>query len=252
MITGIGFDFHKFKFPCGEPHIQLINYSHNGRVSLHFIWESIEDIFTLLLICHALKREGIILERIVLPYVPFSRQDRVNIAGEPFSLKVFADIINSCNAKVVEIEDPHSDVTTALINNVKVRYQHEIFERYFKDKKDFYLICPDGGALKKIYKLAAIVNTLGVIECSKLRNTKTGEITDININCQPYDIEGKECIIVDDICDGGRTFVELAKVLKRFEASKVTLMITHGFFTKGIEVFDNLIDEIYTNKGRVK
>lgn len=50
----------------------------------------------------------------------------------------------------------------------------------------------------------------------------------------------------------GGTFIAIAKELKKHKPKQIVLMITHGFFTKGLEVFDGLIDEIYTRKGKVK
>ena len=252
MIQGIGFEHTKFSFPCGELHVKLKNPERGRRVSLHFNFEKNEDLIELLLVCDALKQVGMILEGIAMPYVPFGRQDRAAVAGESFSLKVFADLINSCEAKVVEIIDPHSDVTTALINNCRVVTQDRVFARYFEDRKDFYLISPDGGALKKIYKLAARpeVDPLGVIECTKERDVKPGEISRTVVH-HHLSLKGKDCVMVDDICDGGRTFIEIAKVLREKEAGKITLMVTHGKFTKGLDVFKGLIDEIYTHKGKV-
>ena len=114
-----------------------------------------------------------------------------------------------------------------------------------------YLLSPYGGALKKIYKLAAICKPIGVVECSKIRNVSSGEIIGVNV---PFHMGvATNFVIVDDICDGGRTFTEIAKVLKtKNPDNKVILMVTHCFFTKGLEVFDGLIDEIYTRKGKVK
>lgn len=250
MIKGIGFDHEKFNFPCGEMQVRLKNVRPGARVSFHFIFERNDDAIEMLLVTDALRRAGLILEGIAMPYVPFGRQDRVASDGEALSIAVFAELINSCGAKVVEITDPHSEVTTALIKNVKVRQQHEVFSGYFDGLSDYWLICPDGGALKKVYKLASIVDSLGVIECSKNRNVKTGEITGVTVHAES--LGSKDCYIVDDICDGGRTFIEIAKELKKKEAGRIILMVTHGFFTKGLEVFDGLIDEIYTMNGRVK
>jgi ribose-phosphate pyrophosphokinase len=253
MIVGIGFEHDKFCFPCGEMHVRIKDFEVGRRVSLHFLFEKNEDLVELLLVCDAIKRCGMILEGIAMPYVPFGRQDRVAVQGESLSLKVFCDLLNSCEAKIVNITDHHSDVTTALIKNVVVLEQWEVFERYFEGKKNFYLISPDGGALKKIYKLASKVDCKGVIEFSKQRNTRTGEITGV-IGYPPRRIDGvNDFYIVDDICDGGRTFIEISKVIKSWQTSgKVILCVTHGFFTKGLGVFEGLIDEIYTLKGRVK
>lgn len=244
------FKYKSFNFPCGERHIVVEDLDDLPQANITFEYQNDSEIIELLLIVDAIKRIGGYIHNLEIPYVPYSRQDRVNIQGECFSLKVFCFLINSIKAKEVFITDPHSDVTTALLNNVTVIPQYEIFEKYFRNIGVFSLVCPDGGALKKIHKLASITHPSRVIECSKIRDTSTGEISGIRIN--DNHLAGRDFYIVDDICDGGRTFIEIAKVLKQHEARKIVLMVTHGFFTKGLEVFDNLIDEVYTRKGRVK
>lgn len=244
--------FKSFKFPTGELHVQLEDWSIKAyrAVNLNFIFEKNEDIIELLLLCDALKRSELKVNQLFIPYVPFSRQDRVEKRGECFSLSVFANLINSIDADKVIITDPHSDVTPALIKNCEVIPQHQALSFIFENKSDFWLVSPDSGALKKIYKLAAKVSPYGVIECSKLRNTATGEIARTQVHAE--DLEGKDCYIVDDICDGGRTFIEIAKILKTKNCGRIILAVTHGFFTKGLEVFEGFIDEIYTLKGKIK
>lgn len=251
MIRTFGFKYDKFNFPCGETHIVLRDCECiDEEVSIHFVYEENAEIIELLLLADTLKMNGISIRHLTIPYVPYSRQDRVNKQGECLSIKTFCGLINQIGAKSVTIYDPHSDITTALINNVDVLTQADIFVPQLYHKQDYYLISPDAGAAKKIYKIAAKVKPIGVVEFSKVRNTETGEISGVSTACHWFN--GKECVIVDDICDGGRTFIEIAEVLKRRGAGKITLMVTHGFFTKGIEVFDGLIDEIYTRKGKVK
>lgn len=242
-------NFHKITFPCGEPHITIERSVYQSSV-VYFDFERAEEIIDLLLLCDAMKRRGHELGTLSMPYIPFSRQDRVANEGESFSLAVFSNLINGLGFKTVRVVDPHSDVSVALINNVVVVPQHEVFEHYFHEISDFFLVSPDAGALKKIYKLASVTNPIGVVECSKLRDTKTGDITQTKVHAT--ELEGKDCYIVDDICDGGRTFVEIAKELKKLNAGKIHLMVSHGFFTNGLSVFDGLIDHIYTHKGQVK
>lgn len=245
-------EHEKFKFPCGELHVRLKQPLTSTEGTIHFQYENNEEIIELLLLADAMKRQGIKVQKLIMPYVPFSRQDRVMNEGETFSLAVFANLINSINADVVYITDPHSDVTPALINNVVINPQHNIFWGHLRNQdKKFWLISPDGGALKKIYKLAQALGGVDVIECTKIRETKTGKILGTTVHSN--NLEGRDCFIIDDICDGGRTFIEIAKRLKELNAGKVTLYVSHGFFTKGLSgVFDDLIDEIYTMKGRVK
>lgn len=251
MITVTGFEYTKFNYPCGEMHVRISKFP-DAVPYLKMEFERNEDIIELMLVCDAMRRMGYIVPYLELPYVPFGRQDRVAVGGDCLSLAVFAGIINSLNFLEVEVTDPHSDVTTALINNCRVITQADVFEKYLKDKSDYYLVSPDAGATKKIYHLAQRVSSRGVIECSKTRYPKTGEITGVTVHAD--NLFGNDCYIVDDICDGGRTFTEIAKLLKSPEMNcgKIVLMVTHGFFTKGLGVFDGLIDEIYTRKGRVK
>lgn len=247
--------YDKFKFPSGELQIvlqkDLIYRNNPTSVTVYFEYQNNEEILELLLLCDTLKRfTGKSIDLLHMPYVPFSRQDRQNCPEECFSLAVFANLINSIGADSVLISDPHSDVTPALIERCKIIPQHKIMALNLQDEEGFWLISPDSGAMKKIHKLAQITNTYGVVECSKIRNTKTGEITATVVHSG--DLLGKDCYIVDDICDGGKTFIEIAKVLKTKNCGKIVLMVTHGLFTKGLSVFDDLIDEIYVKNERVK
>lgn len=253
MITLNGATYSSFKFPCGEINVKIYNVN-KSRIDIKFDFEKSEEIVELMLIVDAIKRYNshsqLGLGKLTMDYVPFGRQDRVMQKGEALSLKVFCDLINSMGFTRVCIKDAHSAVTTSLLDNCLEHKQNQVFKKYLQELKDFYLIAPDGGALKKIYDLAKTINCIDVIECSKSRDVTTGEITGVKV--YKDNLESKDCVIVDDICDGGRTFIEIAKVLKQKNCGKITLCVTHGLFTKGLEVFDGLIDTIVTNKGIVK
>jgi len=104
------------------------------------------------------------------------------------------------------------------------------------------LVSPDGGALKKIHKLAQFLRIENVVECMKERDVKTGALT--NFKAMTDGLDGQTCFIVDDICDGGGTFAGTAKVLKEKGAGKVHLIVSHGIFSRGTSI--EAIDEIYT------
>ena len=95
------------------------------------------------------------------------------------------------------------------------------------------LISPDGGALKKIYKVSEYLGGVEVVECSKSRDVKTGKLSGFKVYSD--DLEGKDCLIVDDICDGGGTFIGLAEELKNKNAGNLYLAVSHGIFNKGFE-----------------
>lgn len=242
--------FRVTRFPCGEPHVVVADYGLMDSVDVGWEFERADEWVELALLVDALKRGPKPLRNLSIPYIPFSRQDRVANPGEAHSLRVFCEMINGLGFERVEVIDPHSDVSTALINNIKVFTQAELFAPRFEHSDPFWLVSPDAGALKKVNQLAALTSPLGIIECSKKRDTKTGAITDTVVRAD--DLGGHPCAIVDDICDGGRTFIEIAKRLQERRAGAISLMVSHGFFTQGLAVFDGLIDHIYTRKGQVK
>ena len=178
-------------------------------------------------------------------YVPYARQDRYCEQGEAFGVRTFARLLNSLNFSRVVVADPHSEVTPAVINNLQIMPQHEIafYMLGWKLRMDnFELVSPDGGALKKIFKLGTQMN-LKVHCADKIRDTATGDIIRTDISVQ--DFGGANLMIVDDICDGGRTFIELAKVLRDRNAGRIELFVTHGIFSKGLKELNEHFDCIH-------
>lgn len=216
------------------------------------------DLFALALLKDAIVREqyrrgyqNCVKEvNLILPYVPYARQDRACCEGEPHSLKVFADYINHLNFNSVTIIDPHSDVCGAVFNNLRIITQLDVINKNLKfidrvGEDVAYFVSPDAGANKKTASIAKYFNHKDFIRADKLRNFATGDIIETRVYCD--DLKGQTVAIVDDICDGGRTFIELAKALKAKNAGKVILFISHGIFSKGeAALTDNGIDEIWT------
>jgi ribose-phosphate pyrophosphokinase len=179
-----------------------------------------------------------------IPYFPAARQDRVMIKGEPLSVKVYADIINGMEFNKVYVFDAHSEVTPALVNNCEVIPNHTFIDAVTKSiGNDVKLISPDGGALKKIYKVSEFLGGVEVVECSKSRDVKTGRLSGFKVYND--DLQEADCLIVDDICDGGGTFVGLAEELKNKNAGKLYLAVSHGIFNKGFTVLD-CFEKIFT------
>jgi len=239
-------DYNFFTFSGGEPHIKIISKLENvTEVTITHRIQSFNDIGTLLLATNALKNMGIKKLHVVLPYFPAARQDRLMVSGEPLSVKVYADIINTQNYESVTVFDPHSEVTPALLNNCNVVDNHKFIEQITQQlSDDLLLISPDGGALKKIYKVAAYLQNYEVVECSKSRNVKTGQLTGFKVYTD--DLQGKDCLLVDDICDGGGTFLGLAKELKAKNSGNLYLAISHGIFSKGFDELEKHFTRIFT------
>ncbi len=225
------------QFPGGELHI-TDSWTKDGNIlqdpTVICRIACTNDLMKLCLFTDAFKRfTGRMPDHLVLPYIPYARQDRVANPGEALSIKVFADILNSLHYHRVIVLDPHSEVCTALIHNIKIVPQWSIFCDSIMDGVD--LISPDAGALKKIYKLQEAAKARGVIvpvrTATKHRDTQTGFISKTTLDGKP---QSKTCIVVDDICDGGGTFLALADTLNK-QYEKCVLMVTHGIFSQGLE-----------------
>ena len=247
------------KFPAGESLVTFVPYSASvvsNKFVIRLDFESNSDLIDLALTVDAIRRKagyGVDIH-LFMPYLPYARQDRVCNEGESLSVKVIADFINSLDFNLVVCYDLHSDVSGALINRLQMISLTECvmqigLDKIIKDEK-MILVAPDAGAYKKVSKLNSTLNNGYMVVASKVRDTKTGNIigTDSGINDDYAEsLVGRKFLIVDDICDGGRTFTELAAVIKReVKDAKVYLYVTHCLATKGYKVFDNLIDGIYT------
>ena len=238
--------FESFTFSGGEPHIKIhSDLSKISEVTITTRIQSFNDLGLLLIAVDALRRMDVKTIHLFLPYMPAARQDRVMVSGEALSVKVYADVINSLNLDSVTVFDPHSEVTAALLNNCTVITNHVFIQEVIKNiNSEVLLISPDGGALKKIYKVSEFLGGLPVVECSKKRNVKNGKLEGFKV--YEDDLIGKDCLIVDDICDGGGTFIGLAEELKKKNAGKLYLAVSHGIFNKGVAILNQFFETIYT------
>lgn len=239
-------EYKSFLFAGGEPHIKISNnFNVATPVTITQRINSFNDLGMVCITVDALRRMGVKEIELFIPYFPAARQDRVMIPGEPLSVKVYADIINAMALASVTVFDPHSEVTPALLNNCVTVSNHEFIKQVIANiGTDVKLISPDGGALKKIYKVSEFLGGAEVVECSKSRNVKTGKLSGFKVYAE--DLAGADCLIVDDICDGGGTFIGLAEALKAKNAGKLYLAISHGIFSKGFSELGRYFEQIFT------
>lgn len=221
-----------------------------------------------LIVCTVASLRELGVEEIHLytPYIMGARSDRkFEEGGNNYLRDVICPIINSLNFKTVTCIDPHSDVLEACIkgfrkedNSQLVKYMimnSSHFTGRDKKESDFILVSPDAGASKKIYKLAEQIGYKGdIITCSKDRDTE-GKLTKTIFPFETHKYNGEDFIIIDDICDGGQTFINIARKIKdcfdirsanqNIKPGKIYLIITHGIFSKGFEELSKYFDSIY-------
>jgi len=255
-------EVESFKFSGGEIQVKLTK-TQRQNLLIHPIAEIIisakvqspDDIMKLLLTTDAIRRTIADPNKniqLVLPYLPYARQDRVMTEGESLSLKVFCDVINTQNYSRVTVQDPHSDVGPALLKNCHIVNNHNFISRTISKLglPKLTVVSPDAGSNKKIKDLMQDLkkhdqnDALEMIKCDKTRDVATGKITGFEVYSN--DLKGSPCIIVDDICDGGGTFIGLAKELKAKGAGDLYLAVTHGIFSKGVEVLTDDFKTIFT------
>lgn len=211
-----------------------------------------------LIICATKSLRALDVKKIHL-YVPYfmgARSDRqFEQGGNRYLADIICPIINSLNFKSVTVLDPHSYVLGNLLNNFKqesnshlVKTALNLFGGDKGYKSDsFVLVAPDAGASHKIYKLAEQIGYTGdIVTCSKERD-KDGKIVKTIV---PIKDTGPLCkkdyIIIDDICDGGATFINIAKEIKKaYSCNHIYLIVTHGIFSKGFQELYDYFDGIY-------
>jgi len=249
-------------FPGGErglkiPNIDRLSIMHTVRMGCEFAGS--DDLIDMLLLVDAIRSYKPDMHiQLRMPYMPFARQDRVMTPGEPFSLRVAANLIKSCNFSKITTWDVHSDVFLGMfgpgeIDNIE---QHEIWaaDVLLNASGPMVLVSPDGGALKKIHKLAESIyksmpfgkHVPVVIEAQKVRDVATGEITKTSIDHNAFLALSADSVVyvVDDICDGGRTFIELGKEIRKVWKGELYLFVTHGIFSKGKECLYEYYDSV--------
>jgi len=239
------------RFPAGETFLRLedpLAHVHNqaasveAHVSLEF--EGNDDLFNLALLVDALRRQySKTAIHLIMLYLPYARQDRVCSPGESLSVKVVADFINSLKLDCVYCWNIHSDVGAAVLDNLQQRESHYCFNLSRFDKQNTILVSPDAGANKKVLSLAKLGGFPNVVRADKTRDVMTGKITGTAVYSEH--VGNKDFLILDDICDGGRTFTELARELHKLTTGKVMLYVTHGIFSSGVETLDSLFDKMY-------
>ena len=235
-----------FNFSGGECHVNIADIIIEDTADITAYLYCSDDIMRLAMVVDAIRQKYVATKiDLTIPYFPYARQDRVCNDGEAFSVSVMAKLINALSCNNVTIYDPHSKITIDLLNNCSVITQAKILENSIiaSDIKTrgLVLVSPDAGAESKTREIADQLS-VDAIYCTKTRDAKTGQITGTQI---PNDIVGQTFIIVDDICDGGRTFIQLAKSLKDAGANDLYLYVTHGIFSQGLSVLKEHFEHIY-------
>lgn len=228
-------------FPDNQPHVNIDNIKEGDDVRVICSITNSIKLLNLLQCSNAIEHKFANKKELVIPYLMGARYDRIMNDGDSVDVEVISKLVNSCGFKKVILYDVHSDVAVALINNsVNVSNYHLVSEY---GTLNSVLICPDAGAVKKVSKYIEWNPSItDVVYCNKTRNLSNGDLTLTVLT--PDLCEGRDCVIIDDLCDGGGTFLGIASQIK---PKSLTLIISHGIFSKTVKPFVGVFDKIITS-----
>lgn len=253
-------------FPDGNLLMKEVAPEGNAQVTLTWLYENNEELLALYFLTKHLQSKGVKDIALKLPYIPNARQDRVKTPEDIFTLKYFAELINSLGFTKVTVLDPHSYVSEALLERIDIQtpkyYVEKVLEKIISEKADceanknnegnkgselkdnVIMFFPDEGAMKRYSAMFDRPYTFGI----KKRNWSNGEILGLDVSGQTELIKGSTVLIVDDICSKGGTFYHSAKALKALGAEKVYLYISHceNSIFEGELLKSDYIERIYT------
>ncbi len=243
-FTDISHIMYHMIFSGGEPHIVINDQTsivRNANIWLDARPTNGSEFIAMLAVLDALRAMRPAKLSLYIPYFPGARQDRREPGG-CFTAKLYANLIRTADLDAIGVVDPHSDVTAALTNCRVVPQWH--FAKQFKGCYDG-IISPDAGAAKKAEKWGQILE-VPVFVARKNRDPKTGLLS--GFHCDTGDmIPHGDYLVVDDICDGGRTFIGIADFIKaQVPTVHLGLFVTHGIFSKGFEELDRRFTTIWS------
>ena len=259
-------NFTHWKFPAGEigVKIQDIDSVWTGTVLFSIEWvindkSNLSD--ELMIVCQLssiLKTEFPEAEvEVYTPYLPYSRQDRACSKGEDFALKTFVSMLKSSGVDLLLTDDQHSNIDfDGFI------YSSKQSQFVCKIKEDFdWFVAPDKGAFEKTKWNAIRVAEKEFLEASNgsrsmlrlptafaMQKVRTPTGITYDDDTSRSDVLYGDVLITDDICDGGATFLQCAEAIRKKHprVKTISLYVTHGIFSKGVDKLKEVFYSIYT------
>ncbi|QCB28091.1 ribose-phosphate diphosphokinase [Corynebacterium endometrii] len=186
-----------------------------------------------LIMIDALKRGSAKRITAILPFYPYARQDKKHSGREPISARLIADLLTAAGADRIVTVDLHTDQIQGFFDG-PVDHMHAmpILVDYIKGKyslDNLAVVSPDAGRVKVAEKWA---HELGDAPLAFVHKTRSTEVANQTVSNRVVgDVEGKDCILLDDMIDTGGTIAGAVRVLKEAGAKSVVIACTHGVFS---------------------
>lgn len=235
-----------FKFPAGEVHIR--DFGVSDVTQIIFNWRGDHtDLAVLSSLITTPMIMGNLQPYLLVPYLPASRADRI-IDNESLGKVAYLDLISAAwdglsliASSPIETWDIHSttNTDTPIINIPRMQQYLTTYD--FPDNS--VLLAPDAGAKSRV---ADISKSTGIpyVCATKNRDYATGQLLSNSIPAVLGDYD--HIFVIDDICDGGGTFLLLAdSIRKQNISSNLHLFVTHGIFSKGKSALESSYSTVF-------
>lgn len=254
MSDGIEVPFSITSFPDGTSQVWKIDrnaFYAEGNNYILWLFESEAELIHVCQLAHLCYEDFECSIDLVCPFLPYGRQDKEVGNQATFALKTFKEILYNAGITRIETFDAHSK-SDMIYESDDVLKKVKDFHRHVADMFVHDVICfPDKGAAER-YKYSFSIDEFQHVFFDKVRDQSTGEIVGLKL-VGNSDLSGKNILIVDDICDGGMTFIKVAEALKAFNPNQIDLAVSHGLFSKGKQVLhDAGIKDIFTTNSLIR
>ncbi len=191
-----------------------------------------DNLMELLITLDALRRASARRVTAVIPYFGYARQDRKAGPRTPISAKLVANLITEAGANRVLTLDLHAGQIQGFFDiPVDNLFAAPLFSRDIKQRfagRPLMIVSPDVGGVVRARAIATRLNCdLAIID---KRRDRAGMSEVMNVI---GDVRGKDCILVDDICDSGGTLCNAAEALAANGAKSTSVYVTHGVLSGG-------------------
>ncbi len=243
----------RWTYPGGEVGVRV-----PSGLPEHVLWriQNSDDLVALIMACGVDSKEYWRSKKLFIPYMPYARQDRAAVDGDPNAIRMLARMIGTAGVRDVVTLDAHSDKTQTAFGDCGVsfidldpspyilQFLDRLGRQGGRELERFVFISPDKGAEEKTRKYATAQGVNQTIICAKERDPETGKLKGFYVkeveNEIPTIAPHQTFVIVDDICDGGRTFFGVKQAaITRFphlKDSTFALWTSHGIYSQGLDV----------------
>ncbi len=219
------------KFPDGDKYVKILDEVGDEVTIVQSTYSpQDEKLMEVMLFGDALMEKGADKINAVIPYMAYSRQDRVVEEGEPVSIRAVAKMLNQYIDDFYFF-DLHNPKTTRFFMSAKNLIPVKPFARYFKNLDSPVVLAPDKGALERAKKLAQEIDAeFDYIEKNRISSTE------VEMNASDIDVSGKDLIIFDDIISTGGTMSEAIKSLNNQNTNSIYAACTHAFLMEDASI----------------